>query len=242
MPPGFPPELLAAARRASIRSTRATSRSSRGCRGAWSGAWAWTSTVRSASSSCALDRWDDPHSTIECFRARARARCPSCSSCWRPARRRRGEEWRAAKEMSDYAAGRRTSIVLTSSPRELGQPRGSARCTSSRAWCCELSLREGFGLGASEALWQGTPVVGSDERRHCRCRCATAWTATSATTPRSVAARLAELVSDPGPGGGDGARRARARPGAVPGDRAPLEDELRLLARAALRLDTVEHP
>ena len=142
-----------------------------------------------------LDRWDDPHSTIECFRlAREEepelqlvlaAQLDSAAS----------EEWHAAKEVSDFV-GETPGVVLLTSYESLGSLEAGALQHLARV-VLERSLSEGFDLGPCEALWKRTPVVGGTAAA-CRSRSATAWTASSATTRATTAARLVELVRDPG--------------------------------------------
>ena len=110
-----------------------------------------------------LDRWDDPHSTIECFRlAREEepelqlvlaAQLDSAAS----------EEWRAAKEVSDFV-GETPGVVLLTSYESLGSLEAGALQHLARV-VLERSLSEGFDLGPCEALWKRTPVVGRHGRR-----------------------------------------------------------------------------
>ena len=117
------------------------------------------------------------------------------------------------KEITDYAGGQEGLHLLTSYSG-LGNLELGALNQLSRV-ALRLSLREGFGLAASEAMWRGTPVVGG----------------TGGGTPlqvrdgvdgyladgaEEVAARVVELIGDPGPGDRDGPRRARARARALP--------------------------
>jgi trehalose synthase len=142
-----------------------------------------------------LDRWDDPHSTIEVFRLASEyapelqlvlaARLDASA----------GEEWQAAKEVSDLV-GATPGVVLLTSYESLGGLEVGALQHLARV-ALERSLSEGLDLGPCEALWKRTPVVGG----------------TGGGLPLSVrdgvdgfltddveaaAARLVELVQDPG--------------------------------------------
>ena len=108
-----------------------------------------------------LDRWKDPHATIEAFDL-AKAEVPELQLVLAGALEGADEaDWRAAKELSDYAADRADVHLITSYEHvgdvELGALQRLSRVTLQRA------LREGFGLAASEALWKGTPVIGGSE-------------------------------------------------------------------------------
>jgi trehalose synthase len=108
-----------------------------------------------------LDRWKDPHATIEAF-ALAKEELPQLQLVIAGALDEAvTEEWRAAKEVSDYAGASEDVRLVTSYDRigdvEIGALQRLARVTVHRA------IREGFGLAASEALWKGTPVVGRSE-------------------------------------------------------------------------------
>ena len=149
------------------------------------------------------------------------------------------EEWRAAKEVSDYAGDTPGVLLLTCyeslGSLELGAPsapraRGAGALAVARASASGPRRRSGSGR-----RWSAAPAAA------CRCPSATAWTASSPTTPEH----------DGGP-----ARRAGPRPGlAVEMGRAGRERvrEQFLVTRAAraraaprrgaaLRVDTVERP
>jgi trehalose synthase len=105
-----------------------------------------------------FDRWKDPHATIEAF-ALAREELPRLQLVLAGALEDADADgWRVLREISDYAEGSDDVLLLTSyeglGGLELGALQFMARVALQR------SLREGFGLGASEALWKGTPVVG----------------------------------------------------------------------------------
>jgi trehalose synthase len=142
-----------------------------------------------------LDRWDDPHTAIEAFRL-AKAEDgdlqlvlaglldPSASG-----------DWHAAKEVSDFAANDADVLLLTSyeglGSLEVGALQRLARVV------LELSLREGFHLAPCESLWKRTPVLGgADGALHLTVRDGV--DGFLADDPVQLAARLIELVKDPG--------------------------------------------
>jgi trehalose synthase len=174
-----------------------------------------------------FDRWKDPHSTLEAF-SDAKEEMPEIQLVLAGALEADDADgWRAVKEVSDYAEGRPDVHVLTSyegvGSLELGALQRLARVALQR------SIREGFGLAASEALWKGTPVIGGHEGGlPIQVRDGT--DGFLAGEPSKVAARIVELVRDPGLAiemGEAGRERVRER---FLVTRA-LEDELRLLAR-----------
>jgi trehalose synthase len=175
-----------------------------------------------------LDRWKDPHATVESF-AIAKEELPDLQLVLAVALEgAAGAEWHAAKEISDYAGEHPDVHLLTSyegvGNLELGALQRLARVALQR------SLREGFGLGASEALWKGTPVVGGRQGGlPLQVRDGVDGYLTDDTA--EAAGRLVELVRDPGLAvemGQAGRERVRER---FLVTRA-LEDELRLLAAA----------
>ena len=142
-----------------------------------------------------MDRWKDPHATIEAF-ALAREELPELQLVL-AAELDSGDAagWRAAKEVSDYAAGQAGFHLLTSyeglGHLELGALQRLARVGLHR------SLREGFGLAASEALWKGTPVIGNPQGGvPLQVRAGKDGYLTD--TPEETARRIVELVRDPG--------------------------------------------
>ncbi len=142
-----------------------------------------------------FDRWKDPHATIEAFTL-AREELPNLQLVLAGALEDSDADgWSVLREISDYADGNDDVLLLTSyegvGGLELGALQFLARVALQR------SLREGFGLAASEAMWKGTPVVGG----------------TGGGLPLQVrdgvdgyltddvgeaAARIVELVGDPG--------------------------------------------
>jgi trehalose synthase len=104
-----------------------------------------------------LDRWKDPHSVIDAF-SQAKARVPDLQLILVGALPGEGpEDFRIAREVADYAAGIPDVRVMTSytgvGDVEVGALQRVARVSLQR------SLREGFGLAATESLWKRTPVV-----------------------------------------------------------------------------------
>ena len=105
-----------------------------------------------------LDRWDDPHSAIECFRL-ARAEEPSLQLVLAAKLDAAvSEEWHAAKEVSDYA-GDTPGVILITSYESLGSLELGALQHLARV-VLERSFGEGLDLSPCEALWKRTPVVG----------------------------------------------------------------------------------
>ena len=142
-----------------------------------------------------LDRWKDPHATLEAF-ALAREELPQLQLVI-AAELDTAETagWQAAKEVSDYAGDQPGFHLITSyegvGHLELGALQRLARVTLHRA------LREGFGLAASEALWKGTPVVGNPQGGlPIQVRDGVDGYLTD--SPEATAARIVELVRDPG--------------------------------------------
>ena len=142
-----------------------------------------------------LDRWKDPHGVIDAF-AQVMARVPELQLVLVGALPGEGpDDFRIAREVADYAAGIEDVRVLTSytgvGEVEVGALQRVARVSLQR------SLREGYGLAASEALWKRTPVVALDgggissQVEHGRSGYLVDDTA-------GMAARLEELVQDPG--------------------------------------------
>jgi trehalose synthase len=184
-----------------------------------------------------LDRWKDPHATIEAF-ALAKQELPGLQLVVAGALDEAvTEEWRAAKEVSDYAGAREDLHLLTSYDRvgdvEIGSLQRLSRVTLHRA------IREGFGLAASEALWKGTPVVGGPEGG-LPIQIRDGVDGYLAESEEETAARVVELVRDPGLAvemGRAGRERVRERFLVT----RTLEDELGALA-SVLGAGTVGRP
>jgi len=171
-----------------------------------------------------LDRWKDPHTALDAF-ALVREELPRLQfviACQLDG----GDGWPDVKEISDYAAGQDDLHLLTSYSGGLGNLELGAINQLSRL-AVRLSLREGFGLAASEALWRRTPVVGGrDGGTPLQVRDGTDGYIVEGA--EQTAARIVELVLDPGLAvemGHAGHGRVRER---FLITRA-LEDELRLL-------------
>jgi trehalose synthase len=142
-----------------------------------------------------LDRWDDPHAAIEAFRL-AKAEEPDLqlvlAGLLDPGA---AEDWRAAKEVSDFAAGEDDVLLLTTY-EGLGSLEVGALQRLARA-AFELSLREGFDLAPCETLWKRTPVVGRGDGG-LRFTVRDGVDGFLAADPGELAKRLVELVRDPG--------------------------------------------
>jgi trehalose synthase len=142
-----------------------------------------------------LDRWKDPHSVIDAF-AQAKRDVPDLQlalACALPGEG--AQDFRIARELADYAAGIPDVRVLTSytgvGDVEVGALQRVARVSLQR------SLREGFGLVASEALWKRTPVVaGPGGGVPAQVRDGRDGYVTDDVA--QMARRVAELVEDPG--------------------------------------------
>ena len=169
-----------------------------------------------------MDRWKDPHSTLEAF-SLAREALPGLQLVLAGALD--PEAWPAIREVSDYASDQEDVLVLTSYSG-VGNPELGALQRLARV-CLMRALREGFGLAASEAMWKGTPVIGGPEGGvGLQVRDGVDGYLTEA--PQETAERIVELVRDPGLAiemGRAGRERVRER---FLVTRA-LEDELRLL-------------
>ena len=177
-----------------------------------------------------LDRWKDPHGVIDAF-DQAKKSVSDLQLVMVGALPGEGpEDFRIAREVSDYAAGMDDVRVLTSytgvGEVEVGALQRVARVSLQR------SLREGFGLAASEALWKRTPVVAVDggalsrQVEHGRSGYLVSDTST-------MARRIVELVEDPGLAielGSAGRRHVQERYLMT----RLLEDELQLLADATV--------
>src|SRR3954447_23732638 len=176
-----------------------------------------------------LDRWKDPHGVIDAF-AQAKQTVPDLQLVLVGALPGEGpQDFRIAREVADYAAGIDDVRVMTSytgvGDVEVGALQRVARVSLQR------SLREGFGLAASEALWKRTPVV-AFPGGGVSAQLEDGVSGYLVDDTYAMAARLAELVTDPGLAIELGsAGRARVQ------DRflvtRLLEDELRLLSSVA---------
>ena len=173
-----------------------------------------------------FDRWKDPHATIEAF-ALAREELPSLQLVLAGAVDDADDDgWRVLREISDYAKGNEDVLLLTSYEGVGGLELGGLQLLARVA--LQRSIREGFGLAASEALWKGTPVVGgTDGGLPLQVRDGVDGYLTDEV--EQTAARVVELVSDPGLAiemGEAGRDRVRERFLVT----RVLEDELKLVA------------
>lgn len=138
-----------------------------------------------------LDRWDDPHAGIDAFRA-AKAEEPELQLVLAALLDRADTEgWQAAKEISDYAEGTGDVLLLTTY-EGLGSLELGALLLLART-VIERSLREGFELAPFEALWKRTPVIGGIPLT-----VRDGVDGFLAPDPEQAAARIVELVRDPG--------------------------------------------
>jgi trehalose synthase len=169
-----------------------------------------------------LDRWDDPHAAIDAFRF-AKAEEPELQLVLAALLDRAAtESWQAAKEISDYAEGTGDVLLLTTY-EGLGSLEVGALLLLART-VIERSLREGFELAPFEALWKRTPVVGGIPLT-----VRDGVDGFLAPDPEQAAARIVELVRDPGLAiemGRAGRERVRERFLVT----SALERELRVLA------------
>jgi trehalose synthase len=173
-----------------------------------------------------LDRWKDPHGVIDAF-AQAKQTVPDLQLVVVGALPGEGpQDFRIAREVADYAAGIDDVRVMTSytgvGEVEVGALQRVARVSLQR------SLREGFGLAASEALWKRTPVVAVDGGGIGN-QVQDEMSGYLVEDTHAMAARLVELVQDPGLAielGSAGRARVQERFLVT----RLLEDELRLLA------------
>jgi trehalose synthase len=177
-----------------------------------------------------LDRWKDPHGVIDAF-AQAKKTVPDLQLVVVGALPGEGpQDFRIAREVADYAAGIDDVRVMTSytgvGEVEVGALQRVARVSLQR------SLREGFGLAAAEALWKRTPVVAvpgggvADQVQD-------GTSGYLVDDTQSMAARLVELVQDPGLAiemGSAGRARVQERFLIT----RLLEDELHLMADATV--------
>jgi trehalose synthase len=176
-----------------------------------------------------LDRWKDPHSVIDAF-SQAKSRVPDLQLVLVGALPGEGpDDFRIAREVADYAAGIEDVRVMTSytgvGEVEVGALQRVARVSLQR------SLREGFGLAASEALWKRTPVV-AGPGGGVALQVEDGVSGYVVDDTATMAARLGDLVEDPGLAtelGSAGRRRVQERFIVT----RLLEDELRLLESVA---------
>lgn len=175
-----------------------------------------------AAAAMRLDLWGDPHLLIDAF-DELHGVLPAVQLVL--ALEQDGGDWAVLKEIGDYAGARKGLHVVTSlsglGDAELGALNQLARVA------LRAGPREGFGLGASEAMWRATPVVGCGGGAGLQVRDGV--DGRIAADPAGLADCAAELVGDPGLAlamGRSGRERVRER---FLVTRA-LEDELALIA------------
>ena len=172
-----------------------------------------------------FDRWKDPHSVIDAF-SQAKSGMDALQLVLVGALPGEGpDDFRIAREVADYAAGIPDVRVMTSytgvGDVEVGALQRVARVSLQR------SLREGFGLAAAEALWKRTPVVAGPSGGVVL-QVEDGVSGYLCEDTAAMAARVAELVDDPGLAAelGEAGRRHVQERFLVT---RLLEDELRLL-------------
>ena len=141
-----------------------------------------------------LDRWKDPHGMLDAF-ALAKEEVPELQFVLVGALPGEGPaDWRIIREVSEYAAGI-DDVRLLSNYTGVGEAEVGALQRVARVQL-QRSLREGFGLAASEALWKRTPVVaGSGAGVAAQVRDGRGGYITDDV--EQMAKRVAQLVSDP---------------------------------------------
>ena len=175
-----------------------------------------------------FDTWQDPHDVLDAF-ALAKAELPALQLVLAgdPARGDL-EAWRLLREVSDYA-GERTDVLLLTGPGGLGSVELGALRRIARV-ALESTLAPASAITTIETLWAGTPVISSGARGAAH-PVRDGSEGYLVDTPESAAARLVELVADPGLAielGAAGRELVRERFLIT----RLLEDELGLLARA----------
>jgi trehalose synthase len=177
-----------------------------------------------------FDRWKDPHGVIDAF-AQVKKTVLDLQLVVVGALPGEGpQDFRIAREVSDYAAGMDDVRVLTSYTG-VGEVEVGALQRVSRV-SLQRSLREGFGLAAAESLWKRTPVVAIDGGALNR-QIEHGASGYLVEDTFAMAERLEQLVQDPGLAielGSAGRRRVQERFLMT----RLLEDELQLLADANL--------
>jgi trehalose synthase len=124
-----------------------------------------------------FDTWQDPHEVLDAFEL-AHEEVPKLQLVLAGDPSRGDiEAWRLLREVSDYA-DTREGVLLLSGPAGLGNTELNALRTIARA-ALESTIGGAPATTTLETLWKGTPVIRED-------------------TPEVAAARLVELVRDPG--------------------------------------------
>ena len=126
-----------------------------------------------------FDSWQDPHEVLDAFEL-ATKEVPNLQLVLAGDPSRGDiEAWRLLREVSDYADARE-GVLLLSGPAGLGNTELNALRTIARA-AVESTIGPAPATTTLETLWKGTPVIRED-------------------SPEATAARLVELVRDPGLG------------------------------------------
>lgn len=169
-----------------------------------------------------IDRWTDPHTVIDAFDELKRT-LPELQLVIAGALPGEGGgDVRLAKEIDDYAAGR-PDVHVKTGYSGVGNVELNALQRVARVGVA-LSLRTDMGPARLETWWKGTPVVGSGSGPLAVEDGREGYVADDA---RTVAARIEELVRDPGLAielGATGRDRVRSRHLIT----RAVEDELRL--------------
>jgi trehalose synthase len=142
-----------------------------------------------------FDPWKDPLGAIEAWRL-AREEIPELQLALVGSLAAEDPEgWRVHKEITDYAEGEADLHVFTDYSGvgrvEVNAFQRLARCQVQR------SIREGFGLVASEALHKSTPVI-ADDAPGPAAQIRDGADGYLVSTSEECAARIVELVRDPG--------------------------------------------
>ena len=163
------------------------------------------------------------------------SRCPTRSSCspdrWRPTTPRGS----ACGSRPKQARGGDRDIHLLSNLHQVGDG-ADQRVPADRRRVVQKSLREGFGLTVSEALWKGRPVVGG-RAGGITLQIRDGHDGYLVDSVEECAKRIIDLLADPDGADGHGRGRARARARQLPVD--PRARGLAQPVHRAARLGTV---
>jgi trehalose synthase len=136
-----------------------------------------------------FDRWKDPMGVIEAFRkAREQVDCTLVLIGNNASDDPEGEK---ILETIKSAADERIIVLSVDDPTLVNALQRSATVI------LQKSIREGFGLTVAEAMWKGAAVIGGDVGgiRH---QIKDEWNGFLVSTPDEAAARIVQLVKDPG--------------------------------------------
>jgi trehalose synthase len=136
-----------------------------------------------------FDRWKDPMGVIEAFR-KAREQV-DCTLVLIGNNASDDPEGAVILEQIKGAAGDDVIILAADDPTLVNALQRSA------AVVLQKSTREGFGLTVTEAMWKGAAVIGGDVGgiRH---QIKDEWNGFLVSTPDQAAARMVQLLKDPG--------------------------------------------